>query len=592
MSECHVGGKKGSFYELVIMCVVLRRSMCHIYPLANQCREILSQDSTQDSIMSNDSWKPRLASYGRGSSSSSGSRNNYTSWNSTGWHEGGKGSGSSGSHMSWQPDDWNAMGYGSSSSGNYMPYGNVGWNVGLYATTPTVSTMSWGTAGRHTGEQVAWRPEGGTSGSRVGVPPTSEPGTSPKKPNKKINSDAALRNLEAAMSIPESKAEKPTRVTKEPNSGNLEDMFEDFDEDLIEEETGQTYYPDPRGMRSKPYPVTQERPHPHLEKDKVVYKSEKGRGTYPFSCVPRFSDVIKYEGFPVTPTPPWVDPKGKPVHKPEVWRKAYASKLIRQHEERRAFFERTSLPNAEAYPHPPECENMKDLSDMTPFDIKKRCSLAKWVMGANSLLQEYCYQEIKAPEEGLHYWCYICGKAPSRDVSLARCAACSNVFMCMEHRIFPDCVYRLPGNKQITMCCRHSRYTQRPGSWNPRGGYPQLADVFEVKVQEEWRKEGWFLTQRELQLQGLMQYPLTKEQMPMVESLLDQPLTDEQADLVVALVISHFAPVEETGLQAHVSGSRAQRTMTSLGSWRYKRSSCCGLLGSSPPRPGGSGRDE
>eukprot|EP00971_Amphidinium_carterae_P203218 4032904-Amphidinium_carterae.1 len=75
---------------------------------------------------------------------------------------------------------------------------------------------------------------------------------------------------------------------------------------------------------------------------------------------------------------------------------------------------------------------------MTPFDIRKRCSRLRWVTGTTHELREYCYEEVKDPPEGLHYWCYACGKAPGRDVKLARCAACDDVFMCMEHRIFPD----------------------------------------------------------------------------------------------------------------------------------------------------------
>eukprot|EP00971_Amphidinium_carterae_P282568 5609810-Amphidinium_carterae.4 len=288
-------------------------------------------------------------------------------------------------------------------------------------------------------------------------------------------------------------------------------------------------------MRSRPYPYTENRPYPHLEKDKVIYQSEKGRGTYPFSVVPRFSDVIKYEGFPVTPTPPTVDPKDKPVHKPEVWRKAYTSKLIRQHEERRAFFERTKLPNAEAYPWDEKYANMKDLGDKTPFEIGRACSRTRWVTGANCKLREHCYPEYTVVPGDLHYWCYVCLRGPGRDVSLARCAACSNVFMCMEHRIFPDCMHNF-FDKQITICCRHSRYTPRQGSWNPVGGYPQLADASEVKLEEEWREEGWVPNQRELQLMALLSYPLTEEQVILVKTLIDQPLSDEQAQLVITQV--------------------------------------------------------
>eukprot|EP00971_Amphidinium_carterae_P250114 4965153-Amphidinium_carterae.1 len=71
---------------------------------------------------------------------------------------------------------------------------------------------------------------------------------------------------------------------------------------------------------------------------------------------------------------------------------------------------------------------MNDLKDMTPFDINRRCSRLTWVVGARHALREYCYEEITDPPEGLHYWCYVCGKAPDRDVSLARCALCGNVF--------------------------------------------------------------------------------------------------------------------------------------------------------------------
>eukprot|EP00971_Amphidinium_carterae_P176496 3499328-Amphidinium_carterae.3 len=330
--------------------------------------------------MSKDSWKPGLPPYARGScstsgsgssgsgtrsnypsgSSGSGSRNNYTSWSSSGWHGGGQGSRSSGSNMPWQPENLNSMGTGS--SGYYMPYGTVGW----YATAPMESSMAWGTAGWYTDEQVAWRPETRTSGSRVGVPTNSEQGSNSKKPNKKVSLDAALRT-------PAPTGNGPTQAEREPVSGRTETTHEEPQE-IVEEVTSmvppvpvRTYYPDPIGMRSRPYPVTEGRPYPQLEEGKEIYQSEQGRGTYPFSIVPRFSDVIKYEGFPVTPTPPWVDPKDKPVHKPEVWRKAYASKLIRQHEERRAFFERTTLPNPEAYPWAEWHANMKDGHDMTPF---------------------------------------------------------------------------------------------------------------------------------------------------------------------------------------------------------------------------------
>eukprot|EP00971_Amphidinium_carterae_P176495 3499328-Amphidinium_carterae.2 len=106
----------------------------------------------------------------------------------------------------------------------------------------------------------------------------------------------------------------------------------------------------------------------------------------------------------------------------------------------------------------------------------------------------------------------------------------------MEHRIFPDCLHNF-AKKQITICCRHSRYTPRYGSWNPEGGYPTLADSPEVKLEETWREEGWVPNQRERQLMKLLEYPLTEDQIPMVTSLLNPLLTDEEAQLVVALVL-------------------------------------------------------
>eukprot|EP00971_Amphidinium_carterae_P172104 3412278-Amphidinium_carterae.1 len=396
--------------------------------------------------MSNDSWKPRPSTYGRGSSSSSGSYNNYPSWGSTSWHGGGKGSSSSGSSSAWRSADMYTMGYGSSSSGYYMPYGAMEWNANMYASTPMASTMPWSTAGWHTGEQGAWRPEGGTSGSRVGVPPNSEQGKRQKKTNKKFI---------LGTYVEEDQQEETTAYE-----------HEEITVPYVPPVPVRTFHPKSGGMRSKPYIVTKGRPYPHLEEDKVIYQSEQGDGTYPFSCVPIFSDVIEYEGFPLTPTPPSVHWKDKPVHKPKVWNEAYASKLIRQHEERRAFFEWSELPNPEVYPWDKEDANMDDLKDGTPFDIKTKCSRTRWTIGATDALRKYCYEEIKVRPEGLRYWCYACGKTPGRDTPMARCALCGNVFMCMDHRIFPDCLHNFP-ERPITICCRHSRFTPRPGSWNP-----------------------------------------------------------------------------------------------------------------------------
>eukprot|EP00971_Amphidinium_carterae_P038661 760115-Amphidinium_carterae.2 len=194
----------------------------------------------------------------------------------------------------------------------------------------------------------------------------------------------------------------------------------------------------------------------------------------------------------------------------EIHWKAIASKEIRRWQERKAFFERTKLPNPDAYPWHEDCANMEDLRDMAPFEIGNVCSRARWQLGTRGWLRDYCYQEYTTTQAGLRYWCYVCLKGGGRDVPLARCAACDNVFMCMEHRIFPDCMHNFYDNR-ITICCRHSRYTPGLGSWNPMGGYPPLKHTSEVKKQEDWREEGWIPSAEELQLIQQLQGPVVEE---------------------------------------------------------------------------------
>eukprot|EP00971_Amphidinium_carterae_P061896 1225881-Amphidinium_carterae.4 len=99
---------------------------------------------------------------------------------------------------------------------------------------------------------------------------------------------------------------------------------------------------------------------------------------------------------------------------------------------------------------------------------------------------KYCYDD-PTPCQGLKHYCYVCKKGPDARVQLNRCAACSNVFMCKEHRIFLDCI---PTGHGLSICCRHTRYTAGILSWNPIGGYPQLNENFEVKDEELWVEEG------------------------------------------------------------------------------------------------------
>eukprot|EP00971_Amphidinium_carterae_P192138 3812170-Amphidinium_carterae.1 len=204
-----------------------------------------------------------------------------------------------------------------------------------------------------------------------------------------------------------------------------------------------TYYPDGVGMKSRPYETSEGRPYPHLEEEKVVYHSEKNQGTYPSSSVPRFSDVTVSVGF------------SKEKEALAVHREALTSKEIRRWEERRAFFEGTEHPDPDVYKWDRKYADMKDLRVTTPFSEKEICSLARWQMGCYAQLRDKCYAEYLYIPEDLRYWCYACRKRPSRDVTLAKCAACDNVYMCMDHRIFPDCLHNFYYNP-IPICCRHS----------------------------------------------------------------------------------------------------------------------------------------
>eukprot|EP00971_Amphidinium_carterae_P163283 3237305-Amphidinium_carterae.2 len=101
-------------------------------------------------------------------------------------------------------------------------------------------------------------------------------------------------------------------------------------------------------------------------------------------------------------------------------------------------------------------------------------------------MQMICYADYTQRSPHLRNWCYVCKKGPDTRVQIIKWAACNNVFMCREHRIFLDCI---PTGNGIAICCRHTRYTPGLGSWNPVGGYPPLFEVSEVKEQERWKEE-------------------------------------------------------------------------------------------------------
>eukprot|EP00971_Amphidinium_carterae_P171247 3394375-Amphidinium_carterae.1 len=371
--------------------------------------------------MSKGPWKPALVPYDQRSSGSrasgSGSSSAYMPWGAAGWNAAGQGSSSTGSYMPWGPVGWNTGGQSSSSTGYYTPWGDSGWNVGMYVAVPPESNMSWGSAGWNTGGQAS-----GSMGSymsqRSEIWGNGGQGSNSTKPQKRVSMDSASRT-------PASTAYGQIPSVREyghmaPAAGEGETTIE---EESVAQETvdvimttappvpGGTLYPDPVGMKSRPYAITKDRPYPNLEKVEKVGWS--------------------------------VD-----------W-KALASKENRRWEERRVFCERTKYRNPDEYPWGKYFAKMDDLKHLTPFRQGDKCSLARWQIGAYSYLRDHCYRKHTQCTDNLRYWCYVCLKGPTRDGDLARCAACDKVFMCMEHRIFPDCMHNF-GDKRITICCRHS----------------------------------------------------------------------------------------------------------------------------------------
>eukprot|EP00971_Amphidinium_carterae_P010939 215855-Amphidinium_carterae.1 len=99
---------------------------------------------------------------------------------------------------------------------------------------------------------------------------------------------------------------------------------------------------------------------------------------------------------------------------------------------------------------------------------------------------EQCYGTFRTSRE-CRYYCYVCKKGPEATVTLNWCAACNNVFMCREHRIFLDCI---------------------PTS-SHQGGYPPLYETSEVKEEEEWLEEDGDLAAfyREVERRRRQRYP-------------------------------------------------------------------------------------
>eukprot|EP00971_Amphidinium_carterae_P135515 2684966-Amphidinium_carterae.1 len=173
-------------------------------------------------------------------------------------------------------------------------------------------------------------------------------------------------------------------------------------------------------MRSRPYDLLiGGRPYPQLVKDQVVYRSEKGNGTYPLSIVPRFSDVT--------------DRKPGRIRDDDWLR----TREIRRAEERKALFEQTTFLRPDSYKWGDEGEK---LSYQPGIDITLTpCPRWQWHVTCMHKMREACYPGPEGLPPDVR--CYVCNKGPDQLVELARCLACNNVYMCNEHRIFPDCIH-------------------------------------------------------------------------------------------------------------------------------------------------------
>eukprot|EP00971_Amphidinium_carterae_P335146 6470833-Amphidinium_carterae.1 len=213
------------------------------------------------------------------------------------------------------------------------------------------------------------------------------------------------------------------------------------------------------GTGGRPYPRIgpQDVPSPYLEEYPPVihFPSEKGKGYFPYSCVPRFCDV----GIPGS----WYTP---------------ALKEIRIAQERKALYE--LLPEEEQpdnYPWEYMEDNLKGLWNQDPTTGP----VERWRW------EEYCYEKLQSrcyngrprydrprnsPRDPLRPECYVCKKPPTpQQYGLYRCIICDDVYMCRKHAIFPACIpVRTP------ICCAHSRWTRGVGSWNPPGGYPYIKE--------------------------------------------------------------------------------------------------------------------
>eukprot|EP00971_Amphidinium_carterae_P205460 4077488-Amphidinium_carterae.1 len=153
-------------------------------------------------------------------------------------------------------------------------------------------------------------------------------------------------------------------------------------------------------------------------------------------------------------------------------------------EERKALLEETQFLSPDAYKWGQQGEGLPYRDGINIEETP--CSRWQWHVDCYSKMQKACYTAQVWYSSDLRNWYYVCHKGPAHRVEVVRCLACDDVYMCREHRIFPDCIQS--GNA-IPICCRHSRYTPGLDCWNPVGGYPRLREVSYVKKEETWQQE-------------------------------------------------------------------------------------------------------
>eukprot|EP00971_Amphidinium_carterae_P061747 1222815-Amphidinium_carterae.1 len=193
----------------------------------------------------------------------------------------------------------------------------------------------------------------------------------------------------------------------------------------------------PVDENKRPYPYVKE--YGKVDRDDVqfygrIYAKEKGR--YPFSKVQRLPDVIPGDS---------------------------RTSQERDRMERRALFETVSLSNPDDYPWPGEA--VRDDPDDENED-PTRGPMSWWNWDFFCCVQTEYRTRPKHPDAA----------------ELFKCLICEDVYMCREHSIFLQCL-----DSGARICCRHSRYTPRHGSWNPMGGYPPLSDRPHIAKQERWQ---------------------------------------------------------------------------------------------------------